>query len=339
METFQKDTNTLPILSSEDDPNSYSALKNENQIYIDNEINKVENISNIIQQNIQYTTVESKLVENNNDNFQTNTNSLNATEILISNKRNLEIQVNELQSKLADLEINYSVTIEKYNVANQKIQNLENNLRDTNDKYLSANNELLEKDKTINELNSLKLILTEENSSIIEQLEFTKTMLTAKESENNSIYSQLFNLQNQLDATQLQLQQLTNGAYDVISNSKEINAEETAHMMQKMSNLEQQLKDVHKEKDSITSHYQHYVNDLNEHLKGVLSKNQEQCKEIKTLLDRESSLVEQIAEMEIRLQSLQMQKKIVDNETTNGSDDVKELQCKYDKIQVSIYLL
>lgn len=333
LESFQKD-NILPILPPEQHLNTNSTLQNDNQASIGNELN-ITNIPSVSQQNNQdLPNVGFHLNENISDNFQTNTDSLTATEILISNKRNLEIQVNDLQSKLAELEINYSLTTEKYNIANQRIQNLENDLRNTNDKYLKATNELLQKDNTIKELNSLKLMLTEENNSINEQLEFTKTMLTAKESENNSIYSQLFNLQNQLDATQLQLQQLTNGAFDVISNTQDnINTEENTHLMQKISNLEQQLKDVHKEKDNITSHYQHYVNDLNEHLKGVLSKNEEQGKEIKSLLDRESSLVDQIAEMEIRIQSFRMQKNTVDNETTNSSDDFKELQCKYDKLQ------
>ncbi|KAG6446218.1 golgin subfamily A member 2 isoform X2 [Manduca sexta] len=266
-------------------------------------------------------------------NSPTLTDSLNATEFLISSKRNLEIQVDNLQSKLADLQDKYTLALTNDNASKQIIQNLERDLRNIEDKYNQIGKEILEKNDTIKELHTMKTLLSDENSNYQEQLEFTKSILTAKEAENNSLHSQLFNLQNQLEATQLQLQQLTNGTVFNLCKNKTDETQQNEVLMQKILILEQQLKDSQKERNQISVHYEHYVSELNEQLKSVLEKNENLSAELQYLANRENSLIEQISEMEIRYQNYHIQPKATADVTPGSNDELQELQTKYEEIQ------
>ncbi|XP_063529188.1 golgin subfamily A member 2-like [Cydia strobilella] len=254
---------------------------------------------------------------------------VNVTELLVSSKRDLELKVNELQLKLSETETEYAAAAASHNLSKQHINNLEKNLKNLNDKYVAATEDILSKDKLIENLYAEKKTLTDINNNMQDQLEFTKTVLTAKEIENDSLNSQLCKLQNQLDATQLHLQQITNGSADCVTpRDKKENSEINVALQQKMLNLEQQLKTLQKEKDQISSHYEHYVNDLNSQLKAVLTKNEELTKEVQDLTNRETGLVEQIGDMEIRLQNYYILKEAVDSKARTNID-INELQQSY----------
>lgn len=262
---------------------------------------------------------------------------INVTEILISNKRNLELQVHDLQSKLGQLELNHALVINEYKACNKKVHELENELKDINNKHLIVAQEISIKDAKISELNSVKSLLSEENSNLIEQLEFTKTLVSAKEAETNSLHSQLYNLQNQYDVILLQLQQLTNGTPDCQPNKKASHTENTEALTQKISNLEQQLSSLQKERDQMNLHYEHYVAELNEQLKAVMKKNEDLIREVDNLSNRENSLIEQISDMEIRIQNYKLDKyKIQENHDT---DILKDLQDELNVTQVRNFFL
>ncbi|XP_063376223.1 golgin subfamily A member 2 [Cydia fagiglandana] len=254
---------------------------------------------------------------------------VNVTELLVSSKRDLELKVNELQLKLSQTETEYAAAVASHNLSKQHINNLEKNLKNLNDKYAAATEDILSKDRLIENLYAEKKTLTDINNNMQDQLEFTKTVLTAKEIENDSLNSQLCKLQNQLDATQLHLQQITNGSADCVTPKGE---KEDSHinvaLQQKILNLEQQLKSLQKERDQISSHYEHYVNDLNSQLKAVLTKNEELTKEVQDLTNRETGLVEQIGDMEIRLQNYRILKEAVDTKARTNID-INELQQSY----------
>ncbi|XP_063358539.1 golgin subfamily A member 2 [Cydia amplana] len=254
---------------------------------------------------------------------------VNVTELLVSSKRDLELKVNELQLKLSQTETEYAAAVASHNLSKQHINNLEKNLKNLNDKYVAATEDILSKDRLIENLYAEKKSLTDVNNNMQDQLEFTKTVLTAKEIENDSLNSQLCKLQNQLDATQLHLQQITNGSADCVTpKGEKEDSQINVALQQKMLNLEQQLKSLQKERDQISSHYEHYVNDLNSQLKAVLTKNEELTKEVQDLTNREIGLVEQIGDMEIRLQNYHILKEAVDNKARTNID-INELQQSY----------
>ncbi|CAH2066631.1 unnamed protein product, partial [Iphiclides podalirius] len=101
---------------------------------------------------------------------------------------------------------------------------------------------------------------------------------------------------------------------------KKIRTENTKPSSQYDVSKEERLQAVQKERDNLSSHYEHYVSDLNTQLKTIGVKNNSLSQEINQLYNRENSLVEQISELEKRLQSYQT--KIL----TEESDKTKELQ-------------
>ncbi|KOB65644.1 Golgin-80 [Operophtera brumata] len=232
-----------------------------------------------------------------NEYISADKDKVNATEFLISTKRNLELQIVDLQAKNTELENNVITTSEKYQISCQRVNTLENELNNINFNYNSAKEQLQMKDNLLKGLNDEKCLVLEEKNNLQEQLEFTKTFLTAKETENDSLHSQLFNIQSQLDATQLQLQQLTSGAHDPNKYSPETLRQENEILLQKVTSLEQQLKSQLKDYQQINAHYEHYVGELNEQLKSVTRKNEDLNREWHKLSKRETDLIEQIEEL------------------------------------------
>ncbi|XP_063838846.1 golgin subfamily A member 2-like [Ostrinia nubilalis] len=257
--------------------------------------------------------------------------NVNVTQILVANKRNLEEQVAELQLKCDQLDSDYKAEINNHNNARQQVLFLQNELKDLMDKYGAATENSLLMSEHIKELNNLKTSLSDDNNNLTEQLEFTKSILTSKETENTSLLNQLHFLQNELDCTKLQLQQLTSGSNVLIAhNDAKVDNQE---LIQKIKNLEELLKGTQKEKDQINTHYEHYVAELNQQLKTTMLKNEEFSKEICNLSNRESSLIDQISEMEIRLQSVQGNHDKTVEITTIDNGELKELHDKCTKAQ------
>uniref|UniRef100_A0A2A4JBZ0 Golgin subfamily A conserved domain-containing protein n=1 Tax=Heliothis virescens TaxID=7102 RepID=A0A2A4JBZ0_HELVI len=271
--------------------------------------------------------------------------NVNVTEFFISTKRNLELQVHQLQSKLDQLEQKHALMIDDYKICNQKLNELEIENKNLNEKYLNAMQNIMIQDAKLNELNSVKQTLSEENSNLSEQIEFTKTVLNAKEAESDSLHNQLYNLQNQYDVIVLQLQQLTNGSTANAPSGKSTNSEKVDALVQKNSSLEQQLGLLQKERDQINQHYEQYVSELNEQLRCVIKKNEELTREVENLSNRENSLIEQISDMEIRIQNYNMNKKTfeIDRNTSTindlqdnlkkAQDDLNELRSKHETLQ------
>lgn len=229
----------------------------------------------------------------------------NTTELLISQKRSLELENIDLKTKLSKLESDYSMVVQQYNNACQKINQLDNELKNINNHYHQLHEQLVQKDILVKELNEARTLILEEKSNLQEQLEFTKSVLMGKETENDSLNSQLYNIQSQLESAQLQLQQLSSGFNS--HNSDEPKTLDTLkceneNLQQKISTLEQQLKQQIRDYQQANAHYENYVRELTNQLQNITKKNEELCNELNSLSNRETSLVEQISEMEIRLQ-------------------------------------
>ncbi|XP_049865880.1 golgin subfamily A member 2 [Pectinophora gossypiella] len=295
--------------------------------------------------NVSKPAYETNPVEQSNPNMsyskESNNNQssqeadVNVTEILISSKRNLEIQVYDLQTKFTQLENEYTLAINNNKYYKQQISQLENELKSIQSKYLLITEKVTSKEKIITELNTIKSSICDENNNLQEQLEFTKTMLTSKESENASLHNQVCNLQHELDATQLQLQQLTNGSIAQVTQQamqQEARAN-TEALLQKIANLEQQLIKLQKEREQNISHYEHYVGELNEQLKSTVTKNHELSVEVQNLSLREHNLIEQISDMEIRLQHMRQHAPCEVQPDKDNSNEIIELQDKYDTLQ------
>ncbi|CAG9784465.1 unnamed protein product [Diatraea saccharalis] len=258
---------------------------------------------------------------------QGDTLDVNMAELLICNKRNLEVQVTELNSKLAELDLKLKQEIYYHNDCKQKICHLESELHDLNEKYLYVTNQMQLQNNKIQELNITKSSLQDENDNLLEKLEFTKTVLTAKETENASLHSQLDQLNRELDVSRLHVQQLLNGANTYTStNNGDLGSTRNEELLQKIDYLEQQLKTVQKERDQINIHYEQYVCELNGQLKLMTLQNEDLSKQINQLSNRENSLVDQISEMEIRIQNLQVKSLEDKGQPHDKSIDVNAIQ-------------
>lgn len=286
---------------------------------------------------------DAQITEENN--ISVPLSDINAAEILISNKRTLELQVHDLLAKLSQLEHNHLLLNKDYKLCNQKVSELQNELKDINSKYSYAMQEMMMKDTMINGLNATKSSMLDEKTNFLEQLEFTKSILNTKEAANEALSSQLYGLQNQYDVLYLQLQQLTNGSLHCPPSEKPVDNEKNEAMMQKITNLEQQVSLLHKERDQLNLHYEHYVAELNEQLRSAIKNNENLNKEVQDLSNRENSLVEQISDMEIRIQNYNVDKKRLemDQNTSNiqalkhelkqVQDNFNNLQSKYSVLQ------
>ncbi|CAH0404777.1 unnamed protein product [Chilo suppressalis] len=315
-------------------PKEELSEKSEEKIYKYCESTPIENEKKSKDNHIKHENIEISTSE-------TDSIDLNVTELLISNKRNLEVQIAELQLKLASLESNLRQEINYHNDSKQKICYLETELQNLNNKYLYTMDQLQLQASNIKELNDKKSSLLDENNNLLEKLEFTKTILTAKETENASLHSQLDQLHRELDVTKLQLQQLLNGSNLYIPVSNDPESKRNDELLQKVEYLEQQLKVVQKERDQINVHYEQYATELNEQLKLVTSKNEDLSNQVYHLSNRENSLVDQISEMEIRIQNLQIksleykeQPQILEkNENVEKNIDFNAVQNEYNVVQ------
>ncbi|XP_072936505.1 uncharacterized protein [Epargyreus clarus] len=257
----------------------------------------------------------------------------NVTEILISNKTNLEIQNRELQSKIAQLEHILSKEVNENNFNLQKISALELKLNETQQNYSMLTESMSSQNALINELKNQIKQLQDENNNLIEQQEFTKTMLTTKEMEVAQLDGQVSVLRRQLDVTTLQLQQLTTDT-NVTLNQNTGGNENNELLKEKIAMLEHQLENSVKDKDHISSHYEHYVGKLNEQIRIQATKNEALSVEVKGLYNRESALIEQISQMEIRMQNYRRQSEAYAE--SHNSSYIQELKDKVTSLQVEL---
>ncbi|OWR44906.1 golgin-80 [Danaus plexippus plexippus] len=265
------------------------------------------------------------------DNLPVQNPEVNVTEILIANNANLEMQIKNFTEKLAHLEYLYGSEVSSHNTSKQRIINLESELSDLSSRYLKVEQDMQQKNREFNDLQVLYNSFVEANNNLSEQVEFTKSMLTAKESENTHLQSQINNYHNQLDSAMLQIQQLTNNS-SIMQAPTNNSVEEIELLKKKISALEQQTVVLQKERDNKNSHYEHYVKELTEQLKNEVNKNESHLQTIQNLYNRENSLIEQISDMEIRLQNYQ---KRIENEVIKVEhvDNSQELQDKYNDIK------
>ncbi|KAL4706017.1 hypothetical protein ACJJTC_014239 [Scirpophaga incertulas] len=268
-------------------------LKNEGQPYCDDSVE-------------DYRDNNDAQEPNNIDKSKQNDIDMNVVEILVSNKRNLELQVNDLQRNLRDLEKMLANESKEHNDFKHKTINLNIELQNIEDKYKKATEKIQQLNKKIEELLALKTSLTDENNNLMEQLDLTKTLLTAKQTENAALLSQLNQLQSDLDVSKLQIHQLINGSNaDTVQGSGNSSSNHS-ELLQKLETLENQLKNVQKERDQHNLHYEHYVGEVNQQMQSLLLRNEELLKKVDSLSNREISLIEQISEMEIRMQNMQL---------------------------------
>lgn len=253
---------------------------------------------------------------------------VNITEILISAKTNLESQIKNLTEKLTNLESLYISENYNHNISKQKLVALDHELKILSNKYEIAVQDAAAKDGSLSELKHQISTKTDENNNLVEQLELTKSMLTTKEIENTELVSKLSYCQNQLDVLQLQIQQLTSSS-NTPAQPGHNTSEEKDTLLRKISRLEQTIEGLQKERDQINTHYEHYVRELNDQYGAEVKKNEGLAQEIQNLYNRENSLIEQISDMEIRLQNY----KVAREEQSYRQEDA-DLQKQYQDTQV-----
>ncbi|XP_022123123.2 golgin subfamily A member 2-like [Pieris rapae] len=266
------------------------------------------------------------------ESFQTNTIAIESNlhnekvnEYFIYNQNSLENEVRSVQQKLSACETMYAEEKANHHISKQNISTLEWEIKNLKDNTLILKQDCNKKDEVILELTNCNQTLRNENNNLLEQLELTKSIISSKESDNAHLLNQVNLYLNQLEVTQLQLQQLSSdNTVNVNSNS---NKEVLEQLHQEIDMLNKKITSLQQEKDNVVSHYQHYLSDLKEQLNTSKLKNEQLAKEVEMLSDRESSLIEQIGDMEIRFQKF------------NKKDFEMETQVDTSELQKQILLL
>ncbi|XP_050361509.1 golgin subfamily A member 2-like isoform X1 [Nymphalis io] len=225
------------------------------------------------------------------------------TEMLISNKANLEFQMNEMSTKIANLESLYELEKRNHNDCKQKNIALQNEISDLKTKYKIAIQEVSSKVEDMAHLKEALQFLHDEKNNLFEELELTKSILNRKELENTQLFHQISTYQSQINMLQIQLQQLTNDSLGNFDPSYTKKHQDTETLLDKIYELERSVEMTHREKEELISQYNQYAQDISEKLKAEQHKNEMKSIELRKLQDREQSLVEQISEIEIRLQN------------------------------------
>lgn len=232
-----------------------------------------------------------------------------------------------LQQKLSEYEVLYTDEKANHSKAKQNVSSLEWEISNLKNNISKLNQDSKRKDEVILELSSSNQSFRNENNNLLEQLELTKTILTSKESEKAHLQSQVKLYFNQLEVALLQLQQLSSATAVNVTSDPDI--EKVEQLQQKIDTLNKKNSSLQQEKDNVVAHYQHYLTDLKEQQNFARVKNEQLSKEVDSLSDREKSLIEQISEMEIRMQKFN--KKDFEVET---QVDTSELQKNIMSLQV-----
>lgn len=335
-----QDKKNLDSSTQKIDVNEANKLYEDNMLTPEKDIISPENDSAAVIVNTEISDSNKYSYEyKQDDTTLSNKAGVDPIEILIASKIKLEQHILHLEAKNGEQETKLLEAYDKHANLCQKVITLENELKNTNLNYSNIMEKLDSNDALIKELSHAQAQCINEKNNLHEEFEFTKTILAAKESENNSLHCQLFNLQSILDSTQLQLQQLTSGGHDTNSKqTQESLMHEKELLAQKVTILEQQLKSQLKENQQTNSHFEQYVKDLNEQLKMVTRKNEDLHRDVQNLSNRENGLIEQISEMEIRLQNYN--REVLEEKMLNKTGSIcninehKELLNKYEECQV-----
>lgn len=228
---------------------------------------------------------------------------LKAVELLTSSKRQLEIQVQSLQDKIKQIELNCSESKSNFNMHQQEMSMLQTELNNIKENNISLKKDLDTKNDKVDEQMKLIASLMDKNNDLSEQLDITKTALMARQAEVGSLQSHNNNLQIQVESTELRLQQLSHG--ETKRNNTDItanNIEDIDILLRKVTSLEQQLKSMLSEKQLMKVHYEQYVKEMDEQVNYFAVKNGDLVRQNHVLSNRETELIEQISNIEIKMQ-------------------------------------
>ncbi|CAK1549853.1 unnamed protein product [Leptosia nina] len=253
----------------------------------------------------------------------------NVNEYYIFNQNSLEQEIKLLHQTLSDLEVKYADEKANHNKAKQTIGCLESEISNLQNKLFILNQDLNKKNLVISEFTNNSAIQQNENINLSEQLELTKSILKSKEAENAHLHSQVNLYLNQLEVAQLQIQQLSSdNSVNIKSDNRK---EEVQQLNLKIDSLTKKITSLQQEKDNIALHYQHYMNDLREQLNVCTLKNEELSREVDILSDRETGLIEQIGNLEIRMQKFNKKDFEIDTQI-----DTSEIQQTVVKLQENL---
>lgn len=230
---------------------------------------------------------------------------------------------------LSNLKANHDIIMQENEEARLKILAMESEIVTLKGNISQLNMSLSLKDGEIAEYKNTVSSIQNEKDSFFDQLELTKSILSSKETEIQSLKSKTNELENQLETCLLKIQQLTGSAEEKKNTSN--NNENYDTLLQKITYLEQQLTLTQKERNQTKQHYEQYVNDLNDQLKSAIARNERLANDVQNLTLRETSLIEQLNTVEIRIQSfLNHEKKILEEPKES------EFKLLLEKSQVSI---
>lgn len=242
--------------------------------------------------------------------------------ILVAEKTELSAMLTQAQTNLKQKAGECEELHAKLKSSRSRVAELEREVSTISGEKSKYDNLETEKEETIKKLTKecedLKELRVEMKQDILELRE----KLNASSRENMQQQERIQELSSQLSLANIKIQQLTAGESTQADGKIELLTQQNLALEKQVSDLNQSLKTVARERDQASIQYQQYVQQLNNQLANLASRLESVTNENESLVTREQNLVRHISEIEKHLQNLQNERINATNVKTN--DDVKK---------------
>lgn len=252
--------------------------------------------------------------------------------ILVAEKTELSAMLTQAQTNLKQKAGEYEELQTKLKSSRSRVAELEkevSTLKVDMSKQDSLKSETSDTIKKLTEeCEKLKELKVEMKQDILELRE----KLNASSRENIQQQERIQELCSQLSLANIKIQQLTTGESMQTDSKIELLTQQNLALEKQVSDLNQSLKTVAKERDQASIQYQQYVQQLNNQLANLANRLEVVTSENESLVTREQNLVRHISEIEKHLQNLQNERISATN--VKGSEDLrKELDAAVETMQ------
>lgn len=249
--------------------------------------------------------------------------------ILVAEKTELSAMLTQAQTNLKQKSGECDELQTKLKASKSRVAELEKEvgaMKGEISKYGSLDTETKETIKKLTEeCENFKELKVEMKQDILELRE----KLNASSKENMQQQERIKELSSQLSLANIKIQQLTTGDSLQIDGKIELLTQQNLALEKQVSDLNQSLKTVAKERDQASIQYQQYVQQLNTQLANLANRLESVTNENESLVTREQNLVKHISEIEKHLQN----ERINATNVKNSDELKKELDAAMETMQ------
>lgn len=243
--------------------------------------------------------------------------------MLVAEKTELSVNLNKFEicskQKAAECEELQA----RLKTSRSRVAELEKEVSDMKLEKCQGENNLQENNTLINTLKQDYQILKEQKDELMQDLLEAREKLKNSLEENLNLQQLRQELNSKLALANIKLQQITNNDHQQIEGSLDKITEEKFHLEKQVTDLNQLLKTITKERDESVLQYQQYAQQQNIQLSN-LTKNLEQLQlENENLTLQEQNRIKHISELEKQLQNLQIEQVALATDKSNTDPNSK----------------